>query len=106
MVVQRVIVSMYCFEFYPVACRSYSERIFVHRQKRIVENILEVVPMSKVCDICGKRPQVGNNVSHANNRTKKTWYPNLQKVNAVINGQKKKITVCTRCIRSGAVKKA
>ena len=61
--------------------------------------------MSKVCDICGKRPQVGNNVSHANNRTKKTWYPNLQKVTALINGQKKKITVCTRCIRSGAVKK-
>ncbi len=106
MVIQRVLVSMYCFESYPVVCRLYSERIFVRGQQRIVENILEVVPMSKVCDICGKRPQVGNNVSHANNRTKKTWYPNLQKVNAVVNGQKKKITVCTRCIRSGAVKKA
>jgi large subunit ribosomal protein L28 len=68
-------------------------------------HISEVATMSKVCDICGKRPQVGNNVSHANNRTKKTWYPNLQKVNAVVNGQRKKITVCTRCIRSGAVKK-
>ncbi|MBN2332898.1 MAG: 50S ribosomal protein L28 [Deltaproteobacteria bacterium] len=61
--------------------------------------------MSKVCDICGKKPQVGNNVSHANNRSKKTWYPNLQSVNAVIKGQHKKVTVCTRCIRSGAVKK-
>jgi len=96
---------MYCFESYPVVCWPYFERICVHGQQMIVENILEVVPMSKVCDICGKRPQVGNNVSHANNRTKKTWYPNLQKVNALINGQKKKITVCTRCIRSGAVKK-
>ena len=34
--------------------------------------------MSKVCDICGKGPQVGNNVSHANNRTRRRWQPNLQ----------------------------
>jgi len=61
--------------------------------------------MSKICDICGKKPQVGNNVSHANNRTKKVWYPNLQTVNAMVKGQRKKITVCTRCLRSGAVKK-
>ncbi|MBW1645488.1 MAG: 50S ribosomal protein L28 [Deltaproteobacteria bacterium] len=61
--------------------------------------------MSKVCAICGKKPMVGNNVSHANNRTKKVWYPNLQTVNAVVNGQRRKVTVCTRCLRSGAVKK-
>ncbi|MEP0986123.1 50S ribosomal protein L28 [Ekhidna sp.] len=35
--------------------------------------------MSKVCDITGKRPQVGNNVSHANNKTKRRFNPNLQK---------------------------
>lgn len=35
--------------------------------------------MAKVCDITGKRPQVGNNVSHANNKTKRKFYPNLQK---------------------------
>lgn len=61
--------------------------------------------MAKVCDICGKKPLVGNNVSHANNKTKKVWQPNLQNVNAVVNGQKRKIKVCTRCIRSGAVTK-
>lgn len=33
--------------------------------------------MSKVCQITGKRPQVGNNVSHANNKTKRRFYPNL-----------------------------
>ena len=59
--------------------------------------------MAKVCDICGKKPLVGNNVSHANNKTKKVWQPNLQSVNAVVNGQKRKIKACTRCIRSGAV---
>ncbi|WP_347157403.1 50S ribosomal protein L28 [Pontibacter chitinilyticus] len=35
--------------------------------------------MARVCDLTGKRPQVGNNVSHANNRTKRKFYPNLQK---------------------------
>jgi large subunit ribosomal protein L28 len=61
--------------------------------------------MAKVCEICGKKPLVGNNVSHAHNKTKKVWQPNLQSVNAVVNGQKRKIKVCTRCIRSGAISK-
>jgi large subunit ribosomal protein L28 len=34
--------------------------------------------MARVCQITGKRPQVGNNVSHANNKTKRRFYPNLQ----------------------------
>ena len=36
--------------------------------------------MSKVCEISGKRPMTGNNVSHANNRTKRRFIPNLQNV--------------------------
>ncbi|MFC4872644.1 50S ribosomal protein L28 [Negadavirga shengliensis] len=35
--------------------------------------------MAKICDITGKRPRVGNNVSHANNKTKRRFYPNLHK---------------------------
>ena len=62
--------------------------------------------MSKVCEICGKGPSFGNNVSHANNKTRRVWYPNLQKVKAVSNGSVKSIKVCTRCIRSGHVTKA
>lgn len=61
--------------------------------------------MSKVCDICGKRPRVGYNVSHAHNKTKKTWYPNLQKVKTVQNGQTKRVKACTNCIKSGRVTK-
>ena len=34
--------------------------------------------MSKVCQVTGKRPQSGNNVSHANNRTRRRFLPNLQ----------------------------
>ena len=59
--------------------------------------------MAKVCEICGKKPVVGYNVSHAHNKTKKRWYPNLQKVRAVQNGQTKRMRICTSCIKSGMV---
>ncbi len=63
--------------------------------------------MSRKCEICGKGPSTGNNVSHANNKTRTTWYPNLQKVKAkAANGSVSTIKVCTRCIRSGFVTKA
>ncbi|MBW7956613.1 MAG: 50S ribosomal protein L28 [Thermodesulfobacteriota bacterium] len=62
--------------------------------------------MAGTCEICGKGPSFGNNVSHANNKTKRRWNPNLQPVKAVHNGRVRKIKVCSRCIRSGAVVKA
>ena len=61
--------------------------------------------MARVCEICGKRRMTGNNVSHANNRTKRSFYPNLQTVRALIQGSHKRIKVCTRCIRAGRVTK-
>ncbi|PIR20185.1 MAG: 50S ribosomal protein L28 [Deltaproteobacteria bacterium CG11_big_fil_rev_8_21_14_0_20_47_16] len=62
--------------------------------------------MARKCDICGKGVLTGNNVSHANNRTRKRSLPNLQAVKAVIAGTTKRIKACTRCIRSGSVVKA
>ncbi|MCB2183064.1 MAG: 50S ribosomal protein L28 [Desulfobulbaceae bacterium] len=62
--------------------------------------------MARECEICGKKPVTGNNVSHAHNKTRRRWLPNLQKVRMVTSGgNSKKIRVCTRCIRSGAVVK-
>jgi len=61
--------------------------------------------MSKRCDICGKGPLVGHNVSHAHNLTKRRWLPNLQKVKVKINGSTKRLRVCTNCIKSGRVVK-
>lgn len=58
------------------------------------------------CDICGKGPATGNNVSHANNKTKRRWLPNLQKVRAKVNGGARRLTVCTTCLKSGRVTKA
>jgi large subunit ribosomal protein L28 len=66
----------------------------------------EVTKVARVCDICGKRRGVGNNVSHSNNKTRRTWQPNLQEVRAVVDGARRRIKACTRCIRSGKVTKA
>ena len=62
--------------------------------------------MAKVCEVCGKGRMSGNNVSHAHNKTRTTWQPNIQTVKAVVDGRTKKIKASTRCIRSGAVTKA
>ncbi len=57
--------------------------------------------MSMRCEICGKGPVFGRNVSHANNKTQRRFLPNLQKATIVVKGQKKSIRICTRCLRSG-----
>ena len=62
--------------------------------------------MARVCEICGKGPQRGHNVSHAHNLTKKVWYPNLQNVRAKVGKAVRRMRVCTRCIRSNRVQKA
>jgi large subunit ribosomal protein L28 len=62
--------------------------------------------MAQVCDICGKGPQFGNNISHAHNVTRRSWSVNLQAVKALVNGHAKRIRVCTSCIKSGKIAKA
>jgi len=61
--------------------------------------------MSQVCEICGKRPQVGNNVSHAHNKTRRRFNPNLQSVRSLQSGRVLRVRVCTRCLRSGKIVK-
>ncbi len=62
--------------------------------------------MAFTCDICGKGALVGNNISHANNKTKKRSLPNLQRIRANVNGSVKRLRVCTRCLKAGKVQKA
>jgi large subunit ribosomal protein L28 len=62
--------------------------------------------MARICHVCGKRPSVGNSVSHANNKSKRRWKPNLQRVHANVEGTVRRILACTRCLRSGKVLKA
>lgn len=62
--------------------------------------------MARVCYSCGKTPSVGNNVSHANNRTRRRWLPNLQRVRVIEDGVVKRVSVCSRCIKAGKIQKA
>lgn len=58
--------------------------------------------MSRVCEITGKKPQVGNNVSHAKNKTKRKFYPNLQTKRFYIPEEDKWVTlkVSTSALRT------
>ena len=61
--------------------------------------------MAKRCEICGKGPVVGRQVSHAHNVSARRFEPNLQTVRAAVGGGTKRMRVCTRCLRSGKVAK-
>jgi large subunit ribosomal protein L28 len=58
--------------------------------------------MSQRCEVCGKRPMTGNNVSHSKVHTKRRFMPNLQTAHITVKGRLVKATVCTRCIRTQA----
>ena len=63
--------------------------------------------MARKCDICGKKTVTGNNVSHAHNKTRRRWLPNLQPVKIQLeDGSNRRVRVCANCIKSGRVKKA
>ena len=55
--------------------------------------------MAHVCEICNKGELSGNNVSHSHLKTKRSWKPNIQRVRAIVDGEVKRINVCTRCLR-------
>lgn len=61
--------------------------------------------MPRTCAICKKGQLVGRNVSHANNKTRKVSFPNLQRIRINLNGKTQRVNVCTRCLRSGLVEK-
>jgi large subunit ribosomal protein L28 len=56
--------------------------------------------MSRTCDICGKGPVSGNKVSHAHNKTRRVWRPNLKKIKTELEGTTVTLKICARCLRS------
>ncbi len=62
--------------------------------------------MAKMCEICGKTPVTGHKVSHAHNVSSRRWMPNLQRVRVKVGAAVKRMNVCTRCIRTGKIRKA
>jgi large subunit ribosomal protein L28 len=61
---------------------------------------------NRSCYVCGKGVAFGNNVSHANNRTRRVWKPNLQVARILVDGKVTKIKVCTRCLNAGKIQRA
>ena len=62
--------------------------------------------MAAVCEICGKHPSFGMNVSHSHRRTKRRWNPNIQRVRAIVGSSTRKVDVCTSCLKAGKIQKA
>jgi large subunit ribosomal protein L28 len=58
------------------------------------------------CYSCNRGVAFGNNVSHANNKVRRTWKPNLQVVRVVIDGKIQRVKVCSRCLHAGKVQRA
>jgi large subunit ribosomal protein L28 len=61
--------------------------------------------MASVCEVCGKKPSFGMNVSFSHRRTKRRWNPNIQSVRAVVNGTPKRVNVCTGCLKANKIQK-
>ena len=80
-----------------------------------VKNIMDItqaprgdrggVNMAK-CSVCGKGVVFGQNVSHSNRKTNRSWKPNIRKVKAIVDGTPTTVAVCSRCLRSGKVTRA
>ncbi|MBO2519435.1 MULTISPECIES: 50S ribosomal protein L28 [Limnochorda] len=62
--------------------------------------------MARRCYYCNRGTQTGNQVSHSNRKTRRKWYPNLQRMRILVDGQPRRQYVCTRCLRSGRVLRA
>jgi large subunit ribosomal protein L28 len=61
--------------------------------------------MAAKCDICGKKPSTGHNVSHSVRRTKRRWAPNLHSMKIARNGGVKRVKVCSSCLKANKVTK-
>jgi large subunit ribosomal protein L28 len=61
--------------------------------------------MAAVCEICGKGPWFGKQVSHSHRRSTKKWSPNVQRLRVMKDGRVQRVDVCTSCIKAGKVER-
>jgi large subunit ribosomal protein L28 len=62
--------------------------------------------MAAVCEICGRKPSFGMQVSHSHRRSNRRWTPNIQKIRVLIKGVPTRAHVCTKCLKAGKVARA
>jgi large subunit ribosomal protein L28 len=86
------------------ACRLPAVELWTfHHPTNLQEN-----PVAANCDVCGKGPGFGHNISHSHRRTKRRWNPNIQRVKALVGAAgvtPKRLNVCTSCLKAGKVKR-
>ena len=82
-----------------------------HRPRATIAEALAIISKSRGhhkgvsnvaqrCDMCGKAPASGSNVSHSNRHTKRRFRPNIQRASILLEGEPIRLKVCTRCLRS------
>jgi len=79
--------------------RCAGDGSLLHRRLAPVTTQKGVSTVAK-CEMCGKGPQFGHNISHSNVRTKRQWRPNVQKATVVIDGVQKKMSICAKCLKT------
>ena len=79
--------------------RCAGDGSLLHRRLAPVTTQKGVSTVAK-CEMCGKSPQFGHNISHSNVRTKRQWRPNVQKATVVIDGVPKKMNICAKCLKT------
>lgn len=62
--------------------------------------------MASICDVCGKKPGFGHNVPWSKKKTKRRWNPNIQTVRTAVGGNRRRVQVCTSCLKAGKVTRA
>lgn len=62
--------------------------------------------MARRCAICGKSPVAGHSLSHSHIRSPRRFLPNLQRVRILMSGAKRRVNVCTTCLKSRRVARA
>ncbi|MCE2470177.1 MAG: 50S ribosomal protein L28 [Dehalococcoidia bacterium] len=53
-----------------------------------------------MCELCGVHRRAGKNVSHSNRHTNRWFFPNIQRATLTIRGKRKRMHICTRCLRT------
>jgi len=61
--------------------------------------------MARRCELCGKQTVTGNTISHAHNKSRREWKPNLVKIKTMVGRSIKTIKICTRCLKSNKIVK-
>jgi large subunit ribosomal protein L28 len=74
--------------------------LFYNHLLKIYLTVLGGYALARKCDLCDKKVQYGNQISHSKQHTRREWLPNIQPATITIDGTPKRVNICTRCLRN------